>query len=47
MQQFWTQKIQELETEWGTIDEMETGVDGTAHLQVILGCLKPHEQVKV
>lgn len=47
MQPFWTAKIKELVEKWGVIDEMEIESDGTAHLQVILGQLKPREQVKV
>ena len=36
-----------LEERWGHCDELEGGIDGTAHLQVALGMLKPHEHVRL
>jgi monoamine oxidase len=32
---------------WGEVPELEWGSNGTAHLQLILGCLKPEEMVEV
>ena len=33
--------VKEVEKKWGTVGEMELGESGTAHLQVILGCVPP------
>lgn len=47
MRPHWDAKIQLLKDIWGSIDEMETGPTGTAHLQVTLGRLPPKEQLRV
>lgn len=38
---------EKIEAKWGAVDEVELGTDGTAHLQVGLGYLKPEEVVKL
>jgi len=43
----WAAKIRLLIEIWGIIDEMEIDSLGTAHLQVMLGRVKPENQVKV
>lgn len=35
--------LRRLEAQWGTPDEMETGESGTAHLQMMLGRLRPED----
>jgi len=42
-----TDAIQTLEDKWGKVDELETGREGTVHLQVMLGKLRAGEQFKV
>lgn len=40
-------EIEKMEAEWGTVDELDTGIEGTEHLQVALGQLKDGEHVRV
>ncbi|KAI5850492.1 hypothetical protein DFP73DRAFT_524230 [Morchella snyderi] len=40
-------EAEQIEEKWGIVGEVELGTDGTAHLQVGLGCLKPEEVVKL
>jgi monoamine oxidase len=40
-------EIQMLEEKWGKVDELESGREGTVHLQVMLGMLREGEQFKV
>jgi len=40
-------EAEEVETRWGPVGEVEFGKDGTAHLQVAMGCLKPKEILRV
>lgn len=47
MRRHWQKKIDELKEKWGTIDELDTGINGTAHLSVMLGRLRPEEHVQV
>lgn len=47
MRPYWQKKIDELIAEWGTIDEVDIEVDGTAHLQVMLGQLNEEDQVEL
>jgi hypothetical protein len=44
---YWQEKIDLLIKLWGTIDEVDTAPDGTAHLQVMLGQLKPADHVQL
>lgn len=37
----------EVENKWGSVGEVELGEDGTMHLQVQLGCLKPEDIIEV
>ena len=39
--------LTKLQRQWGTVGEMETGDNGTAHLQVALGRLRPEEHVRI
>lgn len=36
-----------LEEKWGKVDELETGREGTVHLQVMLGKLRAGDQYRV
>jgi len=47
MRRHWQKKIIELQTKWGTIDELDTSPEGTAHLNVLLGRLRGNEMVVV
>jgi hypothetical protein len=47
MRRHWQKKIIELQTKWGTIDELDTRPEGTAHLNVLLGRLRGDEMVVV
>lgn len=38
---------EDVERKWGPVQEVELGVDGTAHLQVLMGCLRPEEIIEV
>ncbi|KAK0672657.1 putative L-amino-acid oxidase precursor [Cercophora samala] len=40
-------QLRELEEKWGGAEELETGVEGTLHLQVAMGKLREKNQVKV
>jgi monoamine oxidase len=40
-------KLGQLEKQWGGVEELETGVNGTLHLQVMLGKLRKEDHVKV
>lgn len=47
MRRHWQKKIDDLKEKWGTVDEIDTSVTGTAHLQVILGRVRQDEMVEV
>jgi hypothetical protein len=47
MRRHWQRKIDELREKWGVVDEIDTGVEGTAHLQVMLGRVRAEEMVGV
>lgn len=39
--------MDKLTEEWGTVDELEVGEEGTVHLQVMLGQLRKEHQYRV